>query len=245
MAKVIGIPLFVGTVGNLTIYKTKDGMLARQKGGPSRQQVKHSKQFENSRRASAEFGEASRYAGKLKRAVWPILYPMRSQSLNGRLTARFRQVLLADPIHGKGERKVLSGNLGLLRDFEFGDDYHVTGQLRGLPKVSTADGVRLDFTGLGQVKQVAGAQYVQVVAGPVDLQEKTDSWPEWHFSEPLPLDKPLSEMGQLAIPIPALPAETPLLLVLGTRYFQSLAQGSYPLTEGVAVRVVAILDERI
>lgn len=240
MAKVIGIPLFVGTVGNLTIYKTKDGMLARQKGGPSRQQVKHSKQFENSRRASAEFGEASRYAGKLRRAVWPILYPMRSQSLNGRLTAKFRQVLLADPIHGKGERKVLSGNLGLLRDFEFGDDYRVTEQLRGLPKVSAGDVVLLDFAGLGTVKRVAGAQYVQVVGGLVALEEKADSWPEWHFSEPLPLDKPLSELGQLAIPIPAVPTETPLLLVLGTRYFQSLAQGSYPLTEGVAVRVVGI-----
>ncbi|EMS34321.1 hypothetical protein C943_03540 [Mariniradius saccharolyticus AK6] len=245
MAKVIGIPLFVGTVGNLTIYKTKDGMLARQKGGPSRQQVKHSKQFENSRRASAEFGEASRYAGKLRRAVWPILYPMRSQSLNGRLTAKFRQVLLADPVHGKGERKVLSGNLGLLRDFEFGDDYHVTGQLRGLPKVSAGDVVLLDFAGLGTVKRVAGAQYVQVVAGLVALQEKTDSWPEWHFSQPLPLDSPLSELDLREIPIPPVPAETPLLLVLGTRYFQSLAQGSYPLTEGVAVRVVAILDERI
>lgn len=238
MAKVTGIPLFVGTMHGMSIYKSKLGYIARQKGGPSRQQVKHSKQFENSRRASAEFGEASRYAGKLRRAVWPILFPMRSQSLNGRLTARFRQVLLADPVHGKGERKVLSGNLGLLRDFEFGEDYRVTEQLRGLPKVSIADGITLDFTGLGKVKPLAGAQYVQVVAGLVALQEKTEPWPEWHFSQPLPLDKALSELGQLAIPIPTLPAETPLLLVLGTRYFQSLAQGSYPLTAGVAVRVV-------
>jgi hypothetical protein len=75
----------------------------------------------------------------------------------------------------------------------------------------------------------------------VALHEKTDSWPEWHFSQPLPLDSPLSELGQLAITIPSVPSETPLLLVLGTRYFQSLAQGSYPLTEGVAVRVVAVI----
>lgn len=240
MAKVTGIPLFVGTVHGLSIYKSPFGYIARRKGGPSRQQAKKSKQFENSRRASAEFGEASRYAGKLRRAVIPILSGNGGQRLIGRLTAKFRQVLLADPVHGKGERKVLSGNLGLLVDFEFGEDCHVIGQMRGLPKISSGVAVLLDFAGLGPVKRVAGAQYVRVVGGLVALHEQTESWPEWHFSEPLPLDKPLSELGLLEIPIPSVPAETPLLLIVGTRYFQSLTQGSYPLTEGVAVRVVGI-----
>jgi hypothetical protein len=241
MAKLENSPLYLGTIHNISVYQTKDGIMVRRKGGPSKTQFKKSKQFENSRRASAEFGEASRYAGKLRRAVWPILSPMRSQVLNGRLTSVFRQVLAADPIHGKGERKVLHGNLGLLVDFEFGDDYRLLEQLRGLPKVSTADGITLDFADLGQVKSVAGAQYFQVVGGLVALSEKTESWPVWHFSEPLSLQTPLSELGQIQIPVPAELSETPLLLVLGLRYFQTLAQGSYPLAEGVSVRVVGVV----
>ena len=68
MAKQEGLIKLKGTVGDLSFYKTKDGHLARMKGGVDAERIKNDPAFERTRENGAEFGRSGK-AGKLLR-LW-------------------------------------------------------------------------------------------------------------------------------------------------------------------------------
>lgn len=62
MAKQLGVNPISGTIDGYTYYFNKEyGFLLRHKGGPSKKQVKKSRQYDIPRRNMEEFGRASRY----------------------------------------------------------------------------------------------------------------------------------------------------------------------------------------
>ena len=69
MAKLDGTIQFTGSLQNLSFYKMRgsDKIIVRKKGGPSRKQVKHSPNFENTRHNNSEFGGRALAAGR-----WPL-----------------------------------------------------------------------------------------------------------------------------------------------------------------------------
>ncbi len=60
MAKQIGIIKLKGKIGDLSYYKTKDGHLAREKGGVDAERIKNDPAFERTRENGAEFGSAAK-----------------------------------------------------------------------------------------------------------------------------------------------------------------------------------------
>ena len=106
MAKQIGIIKLKGTIGDLSFYKTKDGHLAREKGGVDAERIKNDPAFERTRENGAEFGSAAK-SGKLVRDAFRTLM-MRSS--DGRVTARLTKLMsdirALDTTSARGERNV-------------------------------------------------------------------------------------------------------------------------------------------
>jgi hypothetical protein len=60
MARQKGIIKLDGTVGGITFYKSKDGYLAREKGGVSADKIANDPNFQRTRENGEEFGRAGK-----------------------------------------------------------------------------------------------------------------------------------------------------------------------------------------
>ena len=68
MAKQKGIIKLTGKIGDLSFYKSKDGYLAREKGGVDGERIKNDPAFARTRENGSEFGLAAT-AGDRKSVV--------------------------------------------------------------------------------------------------------------------------------------------------------------------------------
>jgi len=89
MAKQTGIIKLKGKIGDLSFYKTKDGHLAREKGGVDGDRIANDPAFIRTRENGAEFG-SSATSGKMVRDV---LRPLMKRASDGRVTARLTKLM--------------------------------------------------------------------------------------------------------------------------------------------------------
>jgi hypothetical protein len=99
---------FTGTIANISAYKMRgsDKIIIRSKGGASKQKIRYSPNFINTRRNNMEFG------GRSKAASWIMrgLHPHKSLSdynIAGPLQALLKSVQLLDDKNPWGERNIL------------------------------------------------------------------------------------------------------------------------------------------
>ena len=109
MAQQKSILKLKGTIGGITFYKTKDGYLAREKGGVDASRIANDPGFARTRENGAEFANAAS-AGKLLRDAVRLLG---KDASDGRVTARLTQVMAQiknlDDANARGERHVGEG----------------------------------------------------------------------------------------------------------------------------------------
>src|SRR5688572_12822487 len=107
---------FTGSIGNFSYYKRHDmdKVIVRTKGGPSREKVRHSPDFENTRRNNKEFAGRSRATMYIKRGL-DTLVSLADYNIAGYLNARLKPVQDLDATNEWGKRSVLlSKNPGIL-----------------------------------------------------------------------------------------------------------------------------------
>jgi len=118
MAKQLGITKLGGTIGDITFYKSKDGMMARQKLSVSSNRLSDPA-FARVKENTLEFGRAGK-AGKVLRAAFSKLL---SKSADGRVTSRLVQAIMkvqkTDTTSMRGERNMGNGDASLLKGFNF------------------------------------------------------------------------------------------------------------------------------
>ena len=124
MARQKSIIKLQGTIGGISFYKSKDGYLAREKGGVDGTRIANDPAFARTRENGAEFANAAS-AGKLLRDAVRVLGINASDS---RVTARLTQLMThiknLDEANSRGERNVAEGitteqGKALLRGFNF------------------------------------------------------------------------------------------------------------------------------
>lgn len=119
MARQVGLLKVVGTLGDISFYKSFYGFLARTKTGVDRKTVLNDPRFRRTRENASEFGRATK-AGKLLRdAIRPLLKNAKDSMTVQRLTQKMMKVIQADSINHRGMRKVTDGDLGSLKGFDF------------------------------------------------------------------------------------------------------------------------------
>jgi hypothetical protein len=118
MAHLVSQFQFVGKLGDLSAYKMRgsDKIIVRRKGGASKNKIKTSPVFINTRQINSEFGGRSVASGWIMRILEPVK-PMADYNIAGPLNALLKPVqVIDDKIRGK-RGVLLSKNRRLLEGF--------------------------------------------------------------------------------------------------------------------------------
>ena len=113
MATLVGAYQLTGTLGNLTAYKIagSEKIHVKLKGGPSRESVKTSPRFENTRRNNNEWRACIKAARTLRHAIGPIRH-LKDHNYAGKINGFCRHIQRDDKISAWGQRNLLFSAYG-------------------------------------------------------------------------------------------------------------------------------------
>lgn len=122
MAKQTSIITLNGKIGGISFYKTKNGYMAREKGGVSKSRIMTDPRYARTRENLREFAENAKSAKLVKNAILPVLIRVSDARLHLRLVSRLMEILKTDPINSRGDRLVKEGEWALLSNFELNNN---------------------------------------------------------------------------------------------------------------------------
>src|SRR4051812_38801900 len=119
MARQTGVIKLKGTIGGISFYKSKDGHLAREKGGIEASRIRTEANFQRTRENGAEFGRAGKAGKVLRNSIRGFLQNAKDFRMVSRLTKLMVKVIQEDQTNPRGLRNVIDGEAELLEGFEF------------------------------------------------------------------------------------------------------------------------------
>ena len=238
MARQKGIIKLKGTIGDITFYKTKDGHLAREKGGIEASRIKNDPAFQRTRENGSEFGRAGTAGKILRTSLRSLLVNSADGRMVSRLTQAMVKVIQADMISVRGLRNVIDGEAELLTGFEF----NIRGKLGTslfAPFVSVIDrgsgaiSVDLDsFIPANMIAAPSGTTHYKIISAGAEIDFEAETFVEAHSETAiLPWDAaatvPISQVNAVT------PGSTkPLFLALGVEFYQEVNGQMYALKNG-------------
>lgn len=249
MARQSGIIKLKGTIGDITFYKSKDGYLARQKGGVEKDRFLNDPNFQRTRENAAEFGRAGKASKALCTAIRPVLNKTQDSRMISRLVRAMMRVIKADQVSNRGLRNVLDGELILLQGFDFNGNAPLSATVYApyTATINRATGL-LDvevpsFTPDSQIVAPGGTTHFRLVSAgaEVDFENETFVLAQ-SVSEEIPFNNTATSANSLSNDIRVTDSTKPLFLVLGIEFLQEVNGSFYALNNGAfnALNLVAI-----
>jgi hypothetical protein len=248
MAQQKGIIPLKGTIGNITFYKSKDGFLAREKGGVDGKRISNDPAFQRTRENGFEFGRACSAGKLLRNALRIALQNVSSRNMVGRLTREMMRVIQADVTNSRGQRNVIDGEAELLTGFEFNENAKLAATLFAsyTASIDRVTGVlQIDipsFIPANLVTAPSGTTHFKIVSAGTEINFEGKSYTVDNTETAvLPWDTTPTAAINLAAQAP--PASThPLFLALGIEFYQHVNGTMYPLKNGSynALALVAV-----
>jgi len=246
MAQQKSILKLKGTIGGITFYKSKDGYLAREKGGVDASRIANDPGFARTRENGAEFGNAAS-AGKLLRDAMRALA---KDASDGRVTARVTQIMAQiknmDEANARGERSAAEGVAkdeakALLIGFNFNVNAALGTVLYKPFEVDTETG-EIKIAALTPLKDISlpsGASHIILRSGFASINFLTGE-SEMIVSEPVRLS-----VNAEAQAVSLKPATVPVIegthfMLLSIDFVQSVNNADYSLNNN-AYNVLAIV----
>lgn len=247
MAKQQGIIPLKGTIGNITFYKSKDGYLAREKGGVDANRIASDPAFQRTRENGAEFGRAGTAGKLLRTALRTVLQHSADSKMVSRLTREMMKVVQADVINTRGQRNVIDGEVELLTGFEFNENGKL-GTSLSAPYTTNLDRVTgvlqadvPSFIPGNMITAPAGATHFKIVSAGVEIDFENENYVvNSQSSNELPWDSTATAAISLSNQVTA-NSTHPLFLVLGIEFFQEVNGVRYPLKNG-AFNALALVN---
>lgn len=239
MARQVGIVKLKGTIGDITFYKTKDGHLARQKGGIDKERFLNDPNFQRTRENAAEFGRAGKASKALCTAIRPVLNKTKDSRMISRLVKTMMQVIKADQVSDRGERNVLDGELVLLQGFDFNGNARLSATVYA-PYTASIDrdtGVlEVDvpaFSPDSQIVAPGGTTHFRLVSAGVEVDFENETFAlAQSTSVELPYNNSTTTAISLSNDIGVEESTKPLFLVLGIEFLQEVNGSFYALNNG-------------
>ncbi|CAM3008753.1 hypothetical protein [Flavobacterium frigoris] len=238
MARQKGIIKLKGTIGDITFYKTKDGHLAREKGGVDASRIKSDPAFQRTRENGAEFGRAGKAGKTLRTALRTLLINSADSRMVSRLTQSMVKVIQADLVNDRGLRNVIDGEAELLVGF----DFNITGKLGTtlfVPFVGTIDraageiSVAIDpFVPANMIAAPGGTTHYKIISAGAEINFEAETFVVSSSETAIqPWDStPVLAINQLNAVTPN--SVSPLFLALGLEFYQEVNGKMYPLKNG-------------
>lgn len=238
MARQNGIIKLKGTIGDITFYKTKDGHLAREKGGIDANRIKNDPAFQRTRENGSEFGRAGKAGKILRTALRTLLLNSSDGRVVSRLTQSMVKVIQADMISERGLRNVIDGEAELLTGFEF----NIRGKLgtslfapytANIDRTSGALTVSIDsFVPANMIAAPGGTTHFKITSAGAEVDFEAETFVS-STSETLILPWDFNGTALVNQTNNVTPASTkPLFLALGIEFFQEVNGSMYPLKNG-------------
>ena len=238
MAKQKGIIKLKGTIGDITFYKSKDGYIAREKGGIDAKRVASDPAFQRTRENGSEFGRAGKAGKTLRLALRSLLLNASDNRMVSRLTQVMVKVIQADSVNERGLRNVIDGEAELLSGF----DFNINGKLSSTlfaPFVGNIDRVNGEIS-VGLASFVPGSMLIapsgtthfkiKSAGAEIDFEAETFVTSNSE-TDILPWDMtPTVAIDHLNNVTPN--STKPLFLALGLEFYQGVNGRMYPLKNG-------------
>lgn len=240
MARQKGIIKLDGTVGGITFYKSKDGYLAREKGGVSADKIANDPNFQRTRENGEEFGRAGKAGKLLRNAIRAMLQNASDSRMVGRLTAEMVKVIQEDVTNTRGQRNVIDGEAELLEGFEF----NINGKLGTTiyaPFTSTIDRVAgtlvvniPSFVPINMIAAPGGSTHFKIVSTGAEIDFENETFiMDAQATAVLPWDSVAT--GALVLTNTVTANSThPLFLALGIEFYQEVNGQMYTLKNGAS-----------
>lgn len=238
MARQKGIIKLKGTIGDISFYKTKDGHLAREKGGIDADRIKNDPAFARTRENGSEFGRAGK-AGKLIRTAFrPLLLRTKDSKITSRLTKQLMKVIQSDGVNARGQRTVSGGDAQLIEGFDFNANGRLEATLYAPYEVNidrvggTAEIDIADFIPTDSLAYPQGATHLKMVSAVAEVDFEQDTFT---FNKAETADLEISNVGtgamNLALNFTA-NTEDFILVVFGIEFYQSVNGEMYAMKNG-------------
>lgn len=212
----------IGTMNNMSYFKTKDGSMVKMKSVTAKSKYKTAA-FEITRRNNQEFGLAGRAGKTLRHSIRTILLNCKDARLASRLTSQLLKIAKTDTTSPHGERNVSKGQLEMLRGFDFNAEASLATNFAA-PFTFNIDraGGKISLTIPGFNSKIMltapeGATHFQLLSAGSAVDFVNDAFEEQHaVTDPLPLGQPTADINI----VHQLPANSPLplFLTLGIQY---------------------------
>lgn len=247
MARQKGIIKLTGRVGDLSFYKSKDGYLAREKGGVEGERIKNDPAFIRTRENGAEFGSSASSGKLLRDSVRTMMQNASDSRVTSRLMKVMTQIKNLDPTSARGERTVGEGITNpaakaMLKGFNFNNRAIIGSVLFKNYTVDTATGVieLQGFVPLNDLNVPSGATHVTLRGSwaKVDFSGAMSSVEETN-SQNIPIDGTASTVTLTPTAVPTGPGTDLYLLML--EFFQEVNGVQYSLKNG-AFNVLSIVE---
>ena len=243
MARQKSIIKLDGTIGDITFYKSKDGYLAREKGGVPADRIRNDPAFQRTRENGSEFGRAGKSGKVLRNSIRALLQNSSDSRMVSRLTQQMVKVIQMDETNPRGQRNVIDGEAELIQGF----DFNINGKLGNtlyvpinatLDRVSGEANVEIDaFTPTVDIAAPGGTTHFKLVSAGMEIDFENETF-NTKSSETaiLPWDNLQSAAVNLANALTA-NSTKPLFLVLGVEFYQEVNGEKYPLKNEITEKV--------
>ncbi|HCN10794.1 MAG TPA: hypothetical protein DIS75_00385 [Chryseobacterium sp.] len=249
MARQSSIIKLKGTIGGVTFYKSKDGYLAREKGGVDASRIKNDPAFQRTRENGSEFGRAGNAGKILRNSIRVLLLKASDFRMVSRLTQEMVKVIQMDETNPRGQRNVIDGEAELLQGFEF----NINGKLGTTlfaPFAVTLDRVSGDakaeiegFVPEVSISAPGGTTHFKILSGAMEVDFENQTF-NAKVSESVIHTWDGTQVAPLTLENNLTPNSThPLFFVLGVEFYQEVNGEKYPLKNGAynALQIVKVV----
>ena len=238
MARQKGIVKLEGTIGDVSFYKSKDGYLAREKGGVDANRIKNDPAFQRTRENGSEFGRAGKASKLIRTAFRPLILKTKDSKLTSRLTKQMLKVIQADATNPRGQRTVKDGNLELVQSFDFNADGRLEATLYAPFQVNldrAAGTATIDvpqFVPTNSLAYPQGATHLRMVAAVSEVNFETEEF-TYNKGESADIAIDANETEAVKLELAFNPnSEETLMVVFGMDFYQSVNDQMYAMKNG-------------
>lgn len=247
MARQKGIIKLKGKIGDLSFYKTKDGYLAREKGGIDKERMKNDPAFQRTRENGAEFGRAGKAGRLLRTSVRPLLLKAADGRVASRMTREMVKVVKSDSTNDRGERVVTEGDVMLLKGFEFnqGGKLNATMYAPYTAAIDRATGEATveipSFIPQNTFAAPGGATHMRLISAASKVDFDAESFDlDTAESNDIAIGPQSEAAISLTATVPTA-GDQPIFLLFGVEFLQEVNGTMYPLKNG-AFNALALVE---
>jgi hypothetical protein len=246
MAKQVGTGKIQGTIGDITYYKSRDGLMAKQKSSVTVERIAKDPAYARTRENNSDFGRACK-TGKLIRTAFNSVF---SQAADDRMISRLVKAVMrsqkADTVSDRGKLNISSGDASLLESFDFNEKSPLTAVIKtqyaaGFDRATGAATVTLEeFVPAKSIHAPVGATHCKLFSAAAAINFEVGSIIKANT------ETPEIELGLQLQPAINLEQQLPpnavdhFMIVLGIEFYQQFNGRFYPMNNGSANAVTIV-----